>query len=495
MYQVACPSCGAQVAFRSAASVMAVCEYCRSTLLKDADSVKDIGKMSSVIEDFSPIQITTSGNWQGKRFGVVGRIQLRYDAGLWNEWYLLFDDGSAGWLSDASGQYILTVPAGSPPQAPAFEQIKPGATLNYDSTRFVAADVRTAQCVAGEGELPFRVGDGYAARVADFRAQQRFLTLDYSDSEAPIVYAGEAVTLNGLQCQLLRSPEQIVQTAGRYRGKTQALDCPSCGSPLSYQAGMATHLLCPSCHAEVDCGEDRATVLKKHDELETVKTTLALGDEAKIDGTAWTLIGLMRCREFASDGDSTWTEYLLFNTQTGFLWLVETADGWERVEVLNQWPDSFAQTSVRYQGDAYNKLWEYGSEVIYAAGAFNWRVSIGDKTMIADYRHGEVKLSQSRDEHEITWSRAEKASPAQIAQWFGKTPPPARQAFTDVAADIVPLKGTAKAFTWLMLILNLPMIFGSGLGGLVLVGIALLALWWPVWNYNKAGSGDGRDDD
>jgi len=74
MQKVSCPSCGAEVSFRSAASVMAVCEYCHSTLLKDAESVKDIGKMSDVLEDYSPLQINTSGEYQGKHFTVVGRI-------------------------------------------------------------------------------------------------------------------------------------------------------------------------------------------------------------------------------------------------------------------------------------------------------------------------------------------------------------------------------------------------------------------------------------
>src|SRR5689334_20652880 len=108
MQKVSCPSCGAEVAFRSVASVMAVCEYCHSTLLKDAESVKDIGKMAQVLEDYSPIQINTTGEQHGRRFTVVGRIQLTYDSGFWNEWYVLFDDGNGAWLSDASGQYVFT---------------------------------------------------------------------------------------------------------------------------------------------------------------------------------------------------------------------------------------------------------------------------------------------------------------------------------------------------------------------------------------------------
>ena len=57
---------------------------------------------------------------------MVGRIQLRYDDGFWNEWYVLFDEGSGGWLSDASGQYVFTLAQGAPSSVPQFEQLKPG---------------------------------------------------------------------------------------------------------------------------------------------------------------------------------------------------------------------------------------------------------------------------------------------------------------------------------------------------------------------------------
>ena len=68
MQKISCPSCGGEVVFRSAASVMAVCSYCKSTLLKDAESVKNIGKMSDLLEDYSPLQITSTGIFQGRNF-------------------------------------------------------------------------------------------------------------------------------------------------------------------------------------------------------------------------------------------------------------------------------------------------------------------------------------------------------------------------------------------------------------------------------------------
>src|ERR1039457_568976 len=149
MQTVSCPSCGAQVQFRSHASVMAVCEYCKTTILKDADSVKDLGKMSDVLEDYSPIQIGTSGSFGSHEFSVIGRIQLRYSAGRWNEWYILFDDDNAAWLGDSSGLYMLTTERADVKQLPAFAELAPARPYPIDGKNYVAAEIRTAECIGG----------------------------------------------------------------------------------------------------------------------------------------------------------------------------------------------------------------------------------------------------------------------------------------------------------------------------------------------------------
>jgi hypothetical protein len=483
MQKVSCPSCGAEVSFRSAASVMAVCEYCHSTLLKDAESVKDIGKMSDLLEDYSPIQINTSGVFQGRPFGVVGRIQLRYEAGLWNEWYVLFADSTDGWLSDASGQYVFTLPEPDAPQAPPFEQLSAGYLYPWKAEPFVAADVRTAQCIAGQGELPFRVGQGWQAKVADFRSGNRFLTLDYSDvglgSDRPQVFLGRSVSLEDLRCQLLRSDDDIAGASGRFKGKTTALDCPSCGSAIKYQAGMAMHIVCPSCHAEVDCSADKALVLQKHEEIARVATTLSLGDTGTIDTIQYSVIGLMKCRDPDPEEPSEWIEYLLFNAREGFLWLVESSEGWDRVEVLNEWPKSLSSDTLSFREQQYKKLYEYDAIVLYAAGAFNWRISIGDKTHLADYAKGDQKLSAETTAQEITWSASKKVSAQQVASWFGKAPA-AVQSQSGAGKPSVLSTRAAIIYSILVAVLNVPISFASGRRGLVVILVALLLIWAPV---------------
>ena len=103
-----CPSCGAPVRFRGAASIVAICEFCRSTLVRQGAALENIGTMTEVIEDASPLQLGTEGRYKGLHFALIGRIQYRYESGAWNEWYCLFDDQRTGWLSDAMGNYLVT---------------------------------------------------------------------------------------------------------------------------------------------------------------------------------------------------------------------------------------------------------------------------------------------------------------------------------------------------------------------------------------------------
>jgi hypothetical protein len=158
-------------------------------VLKDADAVKDLGKMSSVLEDYSPIQIGTAGVLGQRPFTVVGRIQLRYSAGMWNEWYLLFDDGKTSWLGDSSGLYTITAEYRALRRCRRSKRcIRARPTIN--GAPYTAAEIRVADCIGGQGELPFKVGDGYQARVADFRRGSEFITLDYSGWPRPVIYTG-----------------------------------------------------------------------------------------------------------------------------------------------------------------------------------------------------------------------------------------------------------------------------------------------------------------
>lgn len=204
MLAVNCPACGAKVNFQSAASILAVCEYCRSTLVRHDLNLENVGRMAELQEDGSPIQLRVEGKYRNVHFGVVGRIQLKFGAGFWNEWHLVFDDMRSGWLGESQGNYTISFLTQVPEQIPAFDQLQVGQRISLAGQIYLVINKDSTYCVAGEGELPFRVGAGYEAPVIDLSGEaNHFATLDYSE-ESPLVFLGENMDFEQLQLSGLR---------------------------------------------------------------------------------------------------------------------------------------------------------------------------------------------------------------------------------------------------------------------------------------------------
>jgi len=481
MQQITCPGCGAPVEFKSAASVMAVCAFCKTTLLKDAAAVRNIGKMSEVLEDYSPLQIGTSGQFANRGFSLIGRIQLRYSEGFWNEWYALFDDGANGWLSDASGQFTMTFLQHSDAALPLFEKLIPGNVLHVGGQPYATSDVRTARCTAGQGELPFKVAQGWEARVADFRGGDRFLSIDYSDPGVRI-YVGRAVELTDLKAQLLRDAGQISDSAGHFHGKVSALSCPSCGSPVSCVPGITVHLVCPSCHAQVDTSGPAATVLAAGAALSAVRFTLELGGEALIDGARYTVLGAMRREEVGEA--STWSEYLLYAAGRKFLWLVETEEGWQRSEVLDRWPIWDGAGHAAIDSMNFRQTSRYAARVVFAAGSFNWRVNVGDTVQVTEFAAGALRLAAEVTREEMTWSRSQPMPLDQVRALFGE----------HVHAELQPHPKhmeTARRLLIMLLIVNAIPLFFATANALPFALLGAAAIYLPAYFLDRLDAGSG----
>ena len=103
MVKLNCTSCGAEVPFRSKASVFAVCSFCKSTLVRQDMNLELLGKMADLQYEVTPFQVGTSGIYNHNAFTLIGRLKVSYSNGFWNEWYVIFNDGDTGWLAEAQG--------------------------------------------------------------------------------------------------------------------------------------------------------------------------------------------------------------------------------------------------------------------------------------------------------------------------------------------------------------------------------------------------------
>lgn len=534
LFHAPCPSCGAEIDIHSATAVTEVCGHCHSMLILDNQQLTASGRHSAVLSDFSPLCLGTSGTWKGQLFTLIGRLQVQYDGGAWNEWHALMADGSSAWLSEASDRYVFTRLEQQPQigTIPKYADIKIGRTFfAYGPKQYAAADVRVVQRgrFAAEGELPYLVPENETARVVDCRSVESFMTLDYSkDEDKPEVFVGEGVTLASLGLQNTRDQWQIRNRAGQLKGSSQSAKCPNCGAPVNWVTGVATHVVCGYCQSQIDFDDEGAKLVVANDmrAAQDEALTIKLGSKARIMGTEWWAIGVMKQSEvrgneaantvqsysppkiLVPDGDP-WFEYLLYSPKEGFLWLTEmVGNRWAMAKTLDVWPH--LQQPLR-PIDANKRpvpqLYDYGGQVQFAAGAFYWQVGPKDTTYYVDFGREAQKLSTGLTQSEQSWSAISEIPAGAVKAWFkdaniaGKAVDAsvadqmARKAlrleaqhFGGGASDRLKTKadqgaGSNAAFPtiWLLIygVLNFPAmlmgLFGEGLFGIIVV--TLIVYW------------------
>jgi hypothetical protein len=202
-----CPNCGAPIQFRWSSAVQTTCTFCRSILVRRDVILEKVGQVADLPPDPSPIQLGTEGVYRGKNFSAIGRIIYEYDQGGWNEWHILFDDGSSGWLSDAQDEFAVSFLAKAPEPLPAAGDIHLGRKFRWNDAIFEVTVITLAHYKGTEGELPFEYWDRRDVKFADLRtADARFATIDYSENP-PLLFVGESVTFDDLRMKNLRQFE------------------------------------------------------------------------------------------------------------------------------------------------------------------------------------------------------------------------------------------------------------------------------------------------
>ncbi|HYL37416.1 MAG TPA: DUF4178 domain-containing protein [Bryobacteraceae bacterium] len=199
-----CPNCGAPVTFRWSSAVQTTCEFCHSILVRTDVDLKKVGEVADLPADASPIQVGTEGVYQNKGFVVVGRILYEYEQGGWNEWHVVYNDGTSGWLSDAQLEYDVSWGAKPPSALPAAGELTRGQGFQWNGKTYWVTSLTKAHYKGVQGELPFEYWDKSDLMFGDLRtADGDFATIDYSE-DPPLLFLGRAVEFDDLHFKNLR---------------------------------------------------------------------------------------------------------------------------------------------------------------------------------------------------------------------------------------------------------------------------------------------------
>ncbi|HLL09437.1 MAG TPA: DUF4178 domain-containing protein, partial [Rubrivivax sp.] len=461
-YRAACPNCGAPVDFASAASAGAVCSFCRSSLVRDGDALRRIGVSGELFDDHSPLQLGARGTRQGVAFTLVGRLQYGYSGGTWNEWHALFDNGSSGWLSEDNGAYVLAFDKPLPVDAPPIESLRAGGRVVADGRSWDVASVVQARLIAAQGELPSPPRLEGDFTVVDLRnAAGEVATLDASDPARPAWSIGQSVLIAELAMTGLRD-EVSEKTLG-----SRGVECPSCGAALEVKLATTLSVSCGQCNAVVDIGQGVGGELRHYQQnnagvggLEPqipLGTTgsLNLSDKDAAPPLPWQVVGFMERCDIPQDEEedtSYWREYLLYNREAGFAFLVDSQEGWSWVRPITGTPRQ-RQGQVTWQGATYRQKYTYPAKVTWVQGEFYWRVERDERAIVSDFEgtgaHANRRLSEERTRNEVTWSAGRTLDAAQVA-WAFNIPPESRGA---LQRDVAPVSSQGSGFKTLFIVL------------------------------------------
>ncbi|HEV8203865.1 MAG TPA: DUF4178 domain-containing protein [Pyrinomonadaceae bacterium] len=380
-----CPSCGAPVEFKSGQSIVVICGYCRSALARTDRELKDLGKVAELVETGSPLDIGLRGKWKDVPFELTGRAQLGHEmGGQWDEWYATFSNGWLGWLAEAQGRFYITfqypIPEGA--QVPSFDQLQLGQQVPGLPwpTPLMVAETGRATALGAKGEIPYLLTPGETYYYADLSGvNNSFGTLDYNQSP-PLVFLGQQVTLAELGITTTRAPEREERRVGAAQ-----MSCPHCGGPLELRAPDKTErVTCPNCNSLLDVNQGQLQFFKAL-EQPAFQPLIPLGTTGDVPEGKMTVIGAMARSVTVEGTQYFWNEYLLYNPQIGFRWLVHSDNNWNYVQAVPPGEVYEIARSATYQGRRYKIFQDAPCRVEVVLGEFYWKVEAGEMVRGVDY--------------------------------------------------------------------------------------------------------------
>ena len=414
-----CPSCGAPLEFRNAATVLVVCASCGGASTRKGLDLEKLGKVAEVTPLDSLLDLGTRGRIEGKGWTAVGQVQLDHGAGPWNEWCLSFDDGTWGWLAEAQGELLFTRPV-ERASVPPHDRLSAGDAVDLGKHgHFVLAERGRARVVSVRGEIPVKAAPGSTRLYADLRqGKEGFATLDYgNDQTCDAVFVGRSVTPAeaGLDPGRGGAPG-----AGPRRAEADRIQCAACGGEIRIRdPEAALRVGCASCGAILDPRSPDAGVLEAAIKVKS-RPMIPLGARGKIRGVEVEVIAFLVRSVRVMGIRYPWAEYLLKVKGGRYRWLAESNGHWLLLEPLSAgelkeggrvWCEVGGRRFRHFQG---------GDAVVdLVLGEVYWEVKRGETVRSDDYVRPPECVSIEKDGKEINATLGSYATKEEIEVAFG----------------------------------------------------------------------------
>jgi hypothetical protein len=151
-------------------------------------------------------------------------------------------------------------------------------------------------------------------------------------------------------------------------------------------------------------------------------TDIPIGTQGTFESVTFVCIAYVR-RGTSFEGEAyEWEEYLLFNQQVGFRWLVKDPEsGWSWVTQVNlaELDLRSASSQVSHHNRSFHVRNRNQARVLYVLGEVYWKCTVGETSSVADYVSGRDVLSREADAAEVRWSFSKPIPWPVVARGFG----------------------------------------------------------------------------
>ncbi len=410
-----CPSCGATLSFESSIAISAVCPFCRSLVIRRDLNVETLGTLAQLPPDLSPLQIGTTGEFQGLGFRLAGRLRWHWEGGSWTEWFADCGTGGHVWIAETQGFYTFSREI-EQASLPSIDTVQAGYEEKIGETLWTVVDIKTAICVGGEGELPEVVAQNKSRRSVDLQGPHgEFATLE-AGAGGTEYYEGRYARFSEMNFGNLRAVPGWTPGADgqRIEGQSTSFSCPNCAAPVNVRvAGLTMSAVCGSCGTIIDTSDERRQILERvAEKLQGIEPVIPIGKRGTFRDTEYEVIGFVVRR----DAYASWSEYLLFNPWRGFDWLVTYNGHWTFVERLLETPGNSDSSPYGFRLFA-----DYKAMVVSVLGEFYWQTSTAEVTDVQDFVNPPNVVSRETYPGlgEITWSRGKYVDAKDVGAAFG----------------------------------------------------------------------------
>jgi len=477
------------------AARVAACPYCESTLIVNEAAIRALGKMALLAETPSCLAVGWRASLKGREIEVLGRLQYRYSAGLWDEWWVRFlDDGAYAWISQDEGEYMLEHALPHDAHVPNYPAVRPGDRVYLGDRELFVEEKNHAVMVGLQGEIPLEANPDKRMFYLDLTDNKVKATVEYFEDGTHMAFQGEYLGPEDLQSEVtaaevgaegrlykpaaLKSPGEdgeIIRSADSI--KLQSFNCPYCGGTVEVKdPKKSVMIVCQHCGSGLDITvPGKAQIISKA-EKRRLPFPIDIGEQGTLHGVKYTAIGRVRYEERDEGEIYRWDSLQLFNPDRGYAFL-ELEDGhWMFFTALRSPVNAdpryaLPKQKIRHRGQTF-KVFETGAaEITYVEGELSWVARKGDKVQYMDAIRPPQMLSAEWTENELEWSLGSYVPPGEVARVFGKT-----KSELPVRTGVSPAQPFKRTRTQRI----------SAWAGLA-AGVAMLVLAGLAWTYGRIG--------